>query len=120
MRGRWGCAGRQGKRGKGELAVIASAEKVLGLPKGSCDGCPFEGVYHPQMNGGHVGELLDARLLVADEHLPWPVALGREPVAIDVEGLRAFRYAKARLDSLRDRQRAAEIEAAKNKAKAKK
>lgn len=117
MRVRWGCAGREGKRGKVELAVIASVEKTLNLPKGTCVGCPFEGVYHPHLSGGHVGEILDARLLVADEHLTWLWTLGREPVAIDVEGLRAFRYARARLETLRERQRAAELEAAKNKAK---
>lgn len=54
--------------------------------------------------------MLDARLLVADEHLSWQAALGREPVAIDVEGLRAFRYARARLDAIRERQRARELE----------
>lgn len=117
MRARWGCGGRSGTRGKGEIAVAASVEKTLFLPKGTCAGCPFEGVYHASMNGGHVGELLDARLLVADEHLTWMHALGREPVAVDVEGLRAFRHAKARLDVMRDRQRAAELEAAKNKTK---
>lgn len=104
-------------RRKREADVAAAFERTLSLPAGTCAGCPFEGVYHARLSGGHVGELLDARLLVADEHLTWMHALGREPVAVDVEGLRAFRYAKARLDVMRDRQRAAEIEAAKNKAK---
>jgi len=110
MRTRWGCGGRQGTRGAAEKAVAASFEKSLGLPPKSCEGCPFEGVYYARVTGGHLGELLDARLLVSDEHLTWSEALGRDLVAVDVDGLRAFRHAKARLDAIRERQRQAEAE----------
>lgn len=107
---RWGCGGRQGKRGKREELVAQSFERTLGFAPGTCTGCPFEGVYHARVTGGHLGELLDARLLVADERVEWRDALGRELVAIDVEGLRAFRHARARLDVIRERQRQAEAE----------
>lgn len=108
MRARWGCGGGPPKRGKREDAVAASVEKALALPAGACARCPFEGLYRPEMSGGHAGELLDARLLVADEHVTWREALGRDLTHVDVEGLRAFRMAKARLDAIRDRQREAE------------
>ena len=107
---RWGCNGRRAARGKREDAVAASVEKTLALPAGACAGCPFEGLYHPALNGGHVGELLDARLLVADEHMTWEDALGRPLVWVDVEGVRAYRVARARLDAIRERQRQAEAD----------
>lgn len=111
QRARWGCGGGEPRLRKPERDLLALVERTLALPDGACGGrCPFEGVYHPRVTGGHLGELLDARLLVADEHLSWQAALGREPVAIDVEGLRAFRYAMARLDAIRERQRARELE----------
>lgn len=60
------------------------------------------------MTGGHLGELLNARLLVADEHLTWGDALGRELTAADVDALGAWKQSRARLDTLalRERERA--------------
>lgn len=118
MRARWGCGGRQGKRGVTERLVAGSVEKLLGLPEGACGGCPFEGVYHRGASGGHVGELLNARLLVVDEHLPWEEALGRPLAAVDVDALAAFKHARARIEAAQVRERArarAEAEKARGK-----
>lgn len=108
MRARWGCGGPP-KWGKAEHAVASSIEKTLRLPEGTCAGsCPFAGIYDPAATGGHLGELLDARLLVADEHVTWREALGRDLTWVDVEALRARKLAAARLDAARERQREAE------------
>lgn len=110
MRRRWGCGGRSGERGPAELAVAESFAKVLGLAPGDVAGCPFEGIYHPGVTGGHLGELLDARLLVADEHVSWEDALGRPLTAADVDALGAFKRAKARIDAVAQREREREAE----------
>lgn len=96
--------------------MAESVEKTLGLPEGACAGCPFEGVYQRGVTGGHLAELLNARLLVADEHLTWADALGRELVAADVDALGAWKQARARFDlmALRERERA-RAEAEKNR-----
>ena len=70
----------------------------MGVAQGACDGCPFEGVYHGG-DGGWLSELLGARLLVADEHLPWPDALARPLAAVDVEALRVWKGATARINA---------------------
>lgn len=97
MRQRWGCGGRCPARGLRENLVAEAAEKTLNLPPGTVEGCPFEGVYHPGVTGGHLGELLDARMLVHDEHLSWEDALGRPLTAADVDGIDSFKRAKARI-----------------------
>lgn len=105
MRRRWGCGGRRGERGPAERAVAQSFARTLGLAESDVAGCPFEGVYHPGVTGGHLAELLDARLLVADEHVAWEDALGRPLTAADVDALAAFKRAKARLDAAAQRER---------------
>lgn len=85
--------------------MARSVEKILGYAEGEVCECPFEGIYHPAVTGGHLAELLDARLLVADEHVTWTDALGRELTAADVDALAAFKRAKARIDALNARER---------------
>lgn len=105
MRQRWGCNGRRGQRGLAERAVAQSVEKLLALPEGTCSGCPFEGLYHRGVAGGHVGELLNARLLVVDERLPWDDALGRPLAAVDVDALAAWKHGRARIEAAEARER---------------
>lgn len=105
MRQRWGCGGRRGQRGVTEKAVAASVEKLLHLPDGTCAGCPFEGLYHRGVAGGHVGELLNARLLVVDEHIPWDDALERPFVAVDRDALAAWKHGRARVEAAEARER---------------
>lgn len=114
---RWRCNGRAGERGPAERAVAASVEKTLGYAEGEVDRCPFEGVYYPGVTGGHLAELLDARLLVSDEHVSWTDALGRELTAVDVDALGAFKRAKARIDALNAQERERERAAAEQRAK---
>lgn len=85
--------------------MAQSFARTLGLEEGDVGGCPFEGVYHPGVTGGHLAELLDARLLVADERVAWEDALGRGLTAADVDALAAFKRAKARLDAVAQRER---------------
>ena len=42
--------------------------------------------------------------------MTWEDALGRPLVWVDVEGVRAYRVARARLDAIRERQRQAEAD----------
>ncbi len=69
------------------------------------------------MTGGHLAELLDARLLVGDEHVSWTDALGRELTAADVDALGAFKRAKARIDVLNAQERERERAAAEQRAR---
>lgn len=117
MRRRWGCGGRRGERGPAERAAAESFAKTLGLDPADVVGCPFEGVYHHGVTGGHLAELLDARLLVADERVAWEDALGRALTAADVDALAAFKRAKARLDAVAQRERERERAEAEAEAK---
>jgi len=74
----------------------------MGLPSGSCPGCPFEGVLGGlDLTGGWLAELLDARALVSDEAFTWIDALdGRSLAAVDRDALLTFKRADARLTRL--------------------
>lgn len=85
--------------------MARAVEKTLGYAEGEVQGCPFEGIYYPAATGGHLAELLDARLVVNDEHVSWVEALGRELTAADVDALVAFKRAKARIDAITARER---------------
>lgn len=76
-------------------------ERLVGAPKGSCTGCPFEGVYDPRVTGGWLGELLGARVLVVDEHLPWEDALERPLTHPDIIALRWWKTTSTKLSALK-------------------
>lgn len=71
-------------------------ERWLGVPKGSCTGCPFEGVFRAELTGGWLHELLRARVLVADCGVPWAEALGRPLIPADTAALAAWKSGQAR------------------------
>lgn len=85
-----------------ERGIVDAYERQVGIPSGSCPGCPFEGVHGGlDLTGGWLAELLDARVLVSDEGLTWVDALdGREIVAVDRDALLAFKRADAKLTRL--------------------
>lgn len=105
MRERWGCNGRKAARGVAERAVATHVERLLHLPEGTCVGCPFEGLYHRGVAGGHVGEVLNARILVVDERFTWDEALQRPVAAVDVDAVAAWKHARARIEAAEARER---------------
>ena len=105
LRASWRCGEHPTDRAplaRREAGIAEAYEKLMGLPAGSCPGCPFEGVQGGvDLTGGHLSELLDARVLVADEGLEWVDALnGRPFVAVDRDALLAFKRADARIARL--------------------
>jgi hypothetical protein len=77
--------------------MAAAFERLVGAPRGSCAGCPFEGVYDAAVTGGWIGELLGARVLVVDEHLSWADALERPLNHVDIIALRWWKTASSKL-----------------------
>ena len=98
LRERWGCGrARSLPLAKTEADLAAAFERLVGAPRGSCDGCPFEGIYDPRVTGGWLAELLGARVLVVDEHLSWADALERPLHHVDVVALRWWKTASTKL-----------------------
>lgn len=63
---------------------------------GACEGCPFEGVYHPSSDWTR--EVFDALAMTSTGDggaaLPWDVALGREITAADREAILSVQRAR--------------------------
>lgn len=102
LRAAWRCGEHPADRAplaKREAGIAEAYERLMGLPSGSCPGCPFEGVLGGlDVTGGWLPELLDARALVSDEHFTWVDALdGRPLAAVDRDALLAYKRADARL-----------------------
>ena len=90
----WGCG--KGGKPRPHLALLAeSFWRAMGAAP--CEGCPFEGVYHPR--DGWTREVFDAMALTSTGDggvgMPWPEALGRDVTAADREAILAVQTARA-------------------------
>lgn len=94
---RWGCGTHHSTTDPILRTVAESFSEFAGTP-GVVRGCPFEGVFR---GDGWVQELQAARVLVADEGVPWPDALGRDLTAVDVQALSVLKRTENRLDRMR-------------------
>lgn len=102
MQRAWRCAGSQGARDArtpGAMSALAAGFWRVVEPRlaGGCEGCPFEGVYHPPYDWTR--EVFDAMALTATGDggtaLPWAVALGREITAADREAILSVQRARS-------------------------
>lgn len=110
---RWGCGagGKDGERGTSDpllRSVAKGFEHFAQVPEGTVVGCPFEGVFR---GDGWPQELQRARVLVSDDGLSWPDALGRPLTAVDVDALVLLKSAENKLDRLKRAQDDAERKA---------
>lgn len=97
---RWGC-GKDGEGGTRDpllRSVAKGFEHFAQVPEGTVTGCPFAGVFR---GDGWPQELQRARVLVSDDGLSWPDALGRPLTAADVDALTLLKSAENRLDRMK-------------------
>lgn len=104
---RWGCGSGRDTTDSLLLDVAESFAAFFNI-EGGLRSCPFQDVY---MGDGWVQELQAARVLVADEKLAWPDALGRDLTAVDVQALTVLKRTESRLDRMRREQDEAERKA---------
>lgn len=98
---RWSCGTGRGTQDRLLADVARSFATFAEVEPDPVPTCPFEGVFRGE---GWPQELARARVLVSDEHLTWPDALGRPLTAVDVDALALFKRAENKLDRLQREQ----------------